>query len=78
MQVNALLDQSTPQTDRVVVTAKHVNHGKWTSYHLSLAPWGPKAGGQDLVVPYSWYAVVKPGDTVCMLLRSARLDAEEP
>jgi hypothetical protein len=73
MQVNALLDGSTPQTYRVVVTAKHVSHGKSTSYHLSLAPWGPKANGQDLMVPYSQYAVVRPGDTVCMLLRSGAL-----
>ncbi|GEM_PF-2491992 len=73
MQVNALLDQSTPQTYRVVVTRKHVSHGKWTSYHLSLAPWGPAAGGQDLMVPYSQYAAVKTGDTVCMLLRSGML-----
>jgi len=73
MQVNALLDGSTPQTYRVIVGAKHVSHGKSTSYHLSLAPWGPKESGQDLMVPYSQYALVKPGDTVCMLLRSGAL-----
>ena len=73
MQINALLDGSTPQTYRVVVTAKHVSHGKSTSYHLSLAPWGPRASGQDLMVPYSRYAVLKPGDTVCMLLRAGAL-----
>ena len=73
MQVNALLDGSAPQTYRVGVTAKHVSHGKSTSYHLTLAPWGPKVSGQDLMVPYSQYAVVKPGDTVCMLLRSGAL-----
>ena len=74
MQVDALLDGSAPQTYRVHVTAKHVSHGKSTSYHLSLAPWGPKVNGQDLMVPYSQYAVLKPGDTVCMLLRSGALD----
>jgi hypothetical protein len=73
LQVNALLDQSTPQAFRVVVTAKHVNRGKSTTYHLKLAPWGPNVGGQDLMVPYSQYAGIKPGDTVCMLLRPGAL-----
>jgi hypothetical protein len=73
MQVNALLDRSMPQTYRVIVTAKHVSHGKSSSYHLTLAPWGPEVSGQDLMVAYSQYAAVKPGDAVCMLLRRGAL-----
>jgi hypothetical protein len=73
MEVNALLDRSTPQKYRVIVTGKHVSHGKSTSYHLNLAPWGPEVSGQDLMVSYSQYAVVKRGDAVCMLLRSGAL-----
>jgi hypothetical protein len=73
MEVNALLDRSTPQKYRVIVTGKHVSHGKSTSYHLNLAPWGPEVSGQDLTVSYSQYAVVKRGDAVCMLLRSGAL-----
>jgi len=73
MQVNALLDRSTPQTYRVIVSAKRVSHGKSTSYHLTLAPWGPEVNGQDLMVAYSQYAAVKPGDAVCMLLRAGAL-----
>ena len=73
MQVNALLDQSTPRAYRAIVTVKHVSHGKSTSYHLNLAPWGPEVSGQDLMVSYSQYVAVKTGDTVCMLLRSGAL-----
>jgi hypothetical protein len=73
LQVNALLDQSTANTYRVIVTGKYVSHGRSTSYHLNLAPWGPNVSGQNLVVSYSQYAAVKTGDTVCMLLRSGAL-----
>lgn len=73
VQVNALLDQSSSRSFPAVVTSKNVRRGKSTSYHLQLAPWGPKVDGQDLRVPYSQYAAIKPGDTVCMLLRSGAL-----
>jgi hypothetical protein len=73
IQVNALLDRSTPQKYRVIVTGKNVSHGKSTSYHLKLAPWGPNVSGQDLLVSNSQYAGTKTGDTVCMLLRSGAL-----
>jgi hypothetical protein len=75
MQVNALLDRSTPQLYRVIVTAKHVSQGRSTSYHLTLAPWGPNLNGQNLSVARSLYSEIKPGDTVCMLLRSGGLGA---
>jgi len=73
MQVNALLDRSTPKSYRVIVTAKHVSHGRSTSYHLRLAPWGPEVSGQDLMVSRSTYAGIKQGDTVCMVLRSGAM-----
>jgi hypothetical protein len=73
MQVNALLDQSTPKTYRVIVTGKYVSHGKSTSFHLKLAPWGPNVSGQTLVVFRSQYDGTKTGDTVCMLLLSGAL-----
>ena len=73
MQVNALLDRSTPKSYRVIVTAKHVSHGRSTSYHLRLAPWGPEVNGQDLMVSRSTYAGIKQGDTVCMVWRSGAM-----
>ena len=73
MQVNALLDGSLPRSFRVVVTAKHISRGRSASYHLTLAPWGPKLSGQDLRVSSSQYAGIRTGDTVCMLLRSGAL-----
>jgi hypothetical protein len=73
MQLNALLDRSTLETYRVIVVSKYVSHGRSTSYHLKLAPWGPNVGGQNLMVSYSQYAEVRPGNTVCMLLQSGAL-----
>jgi hypothetical protein len=73
MQLNALLDRSTLETYRVIVVSKYVSQGRSTSYHLKLAPWGPNVGGQNLMVSYSQYAAVRPGNTVCMLLRSGAL-----
>lgn len=73
MQLNALLDASTPQVFRVVVTNKYVSHGRSTSYHLTLAPWGPNPSGQNLSVPRSLYAEINRGDSVCMLLRPGGL-----
>jgi hypothetical protein len=74
LQVNALLDGSAPQAYRVLVVSRHVSHGKSTSYHLQLAPWGPNVGGQDLMVSPSRYAQTRPGDSVCMLLRPGALN----
>jgi hypothetical protein len=73
MVVNALLDQSTPATYRVIVTAEHMNRGRGTTYYLQLAPWGPNVGGQDVRVSSSRYAATKPGDTVCVVLKSGAL-----
>jgi hypothetical protein len=72
-ELNALLDGSTARQYRVVVAGKYVSHGKSTSYHLNLAPWGPNPSGQNLMVPYSQYTQIKRGDTVCMSLRSGAL-----
>jgi hypothetical protein len=74
LQVNALLDRSAPQTYRVMVNSKYVSHGKSTSYHLKLAPWGPNEGEQNLMESKGLYMRIKPGDTVCMVLRSGALN----
>jgi hypothetical protein len=73
LQANALLDRSTPTTYQVIVTEKYASHGRSTSYHLKLAPWGPNPSGQNLMVFRSQYEGVKAGDTICMLLRSGAL-----
>jgi hypothetical protein len=73
MIINALLDESTPRTYQVLVTAKHISRGRGTSYHLQLAAWGPKVGGQEVLVSSSRYSVTKVGDTVCMVLKSGAL-----
>jgi hypothetical protein len=74
MQVNVLLDRSAPQTFAVAVQSKRVNHGKSTTYHLQLAPWGPHADGQDILVSSNFYARTKSGDRICMELRPGALN----
>jgi hypothetical protein len=73
MEVNALLDGSTPEIYRVLVTSKHVSRGRSTSYHLNLAQWGPNDTEQDITVSSNRYARTKIGDTVCLVLRSGAL-----
>lgn len=74
LELNALLDRSASQAYQVKVISKYVSHGKSTSYHLKLAPWGPNVNGQDLMVSASRYARTSPKSSVCMLLRSGALN----
>jgi hypothetical protein len=73
LEVNALLDRSTPISYPVAVTSKHVSHGKSTNYHLGLAPWGPYRTSEDVMVPGWRYRQTQIGDTVCIALRAGAL-----
>lgn len=73
LEVNALLDRSTPINYPVAVLSKHVSHGKSTSYHFSLAPWGPYRTSEDVMVPGWRYRQTQVGGTVCVALRTGAL-----
>ncbi len=73
IQVNALLDGSTPQTYEVGVVGKHVSSGRSTTYYLHVAPWGPQTDASDVSVGRRLYAVVGPSQTVCIDLRAGAL-----
>jgi hypothetical protein len=73
LEVNALLDRSTPINYRVAVLSKHVSHGKSTNYHFGLAPWGRYRTSEDVMVPGWRYRQTQVGDTVCVALRTGAL-----
>jgi hypothetical protein len=73
LEVNALLDRSTPINYPVAVLSKHVGGGRGHTYHLGLAPWGPYRVSGDVLVPLWRYRQTQVGDTVCVALRTGAL-----
>jgi hypothetical protein len=70
---NALLDRAPPQVFRVAVRGKHVSTGKYTSYDLTLDPWGPVEKAESVDVGRQLYDVVATGDVVCVALQPGAL-----
>jgi hypothetical protein len=71
--VNARLDHAPAQSYRAKVISKHVSHGKSTTWHLHLAPWGPIADDRDITVQAWRYREAQPGTEVCLLLHEGAL-----
>ncbi len=67
---NALLDHGSGQHYESAVLAKSITRGRHTSYHLRLAPWGPREQARSVDVPSSTYREFEVGDPVCIGLRS--------
>lgn len=77
LELNALADQSVPRVFRTEVLEKHVNEDRhWTTWYLTLKPWGPVAEADEVSVSKALYQLMRPGDTVCVLLRSGALQIE--
>ena len=70
---NALLDKSEPQMFKTTVIGRRVSRGKTTSYHLQLAPWGPRREEDDITVSRTLYASVETGGKICVHLRDGAL-----
>jgi hypothetical protein len=74
MEFNALADRSTPEVYRVKVHAKYVSESSHVpTWYLTVEPWGPVADSEDISVSKAQYQLTKPGDTVCVLLKSGAL-----
>ena len=73
--VDVRFDRSPPQLFRSTVTDKYVTHGKSTSYHLEIAPWGPSARESSVGVSESIYDAAQVGDPICMNLHAGLLGA---
>ncbi len=50
-QADQLLDRSTPQVFRVVLSKRVARSSKSTTYYLRVEPWGPKRDANDVSVP---------------------------
>lgn len=72
-EANSLLDQSPATVYRTALADKHVSSGRYTTYYLALAPWGPDMEMGDVSVPRSFYQSVKTGDKVCVMVRPGAL-----
>jgi hypothetical protein len=68
LEGNALLDRSAPSDYPVRVVSMHVDHGKHTSYHIVVPPWGPLTASDDITVSSARYASTSIGDTLCTSL----------
>lgn len=74
LEINALADRSVAQVHRVKVLAQFVSESsKVKSWYLTLAPWGPVSERVDVSVPEARYEQTRPGDTVCVQLKSGAL-----
>jgi hypothetical protein len=69
MEGNALLDHSKRSVYATKITEKEISSGRYRSYDLYLARWGPKQDNDKVSVPRSFYDSVGIGDTVCVSLR---------
>jgi hypothetical protein len=61
------LDLAAHNHYKVAVLARHGHRGfRTSSYHLTLAPWGPRSKPSDVRVRRALYARMPPGSTVCV------------
>jgi hypothetical protein len=73
-QLNALFDRSPPHMQETRVVEKHVDHGRHTSYHLTLAAgWPDPARETDARVSRARYHATAPGDAVTVTVRDGAL-----
>jgi hypothetical protein len=69
MEGNALLDHSKPSVYPTQITEKQISDGRYRSYDLYLARWGPRQDNDKVSVSRWFYESVGIGDIVCVSLR---------
>jgi len=72
--VNIQFDTSAGTVFSAPVLGKYAYHGRSSSYHLNLPPWGPRAQPDSVEVSRSTYDALNEGDTVCMVLHPGVLN----
>ncbi len=73
IEINILLDRSAGTRYSAIVQGKHVSHGKRTTYHLKLEPWGPETKPNDLEVHRATYDPIACGDVAVLTVRKGAL-----
>jgi hypothetical protein len=69
MEGNALLDHSKPSVYPTQIIEKQISNGRYRSYDLYLARWGPRQDNDKVSVSRSFYESVGIGAIVCVSLR---------
>jgi membrane protein YdbS with pleckstrin-like domain len=72
-QANVLLDRSPQSVLRSRITAKHLGNSRISSYHLTLAPWGPITEPHDATVSRDVYEAAEIDDPACIRLHDGAL-----
>jgi hypothetical protein len=68
---NEIFDKSSPNVFHTHVTDKHMSAsstGRRTTYHLTIAPWGPKLETGDIRVTHDFYVSLSTGQEICISL----------
>jgi hypothetical protein len=71
--IDVRFDVSPAQPIRTTISAMYISHGKSTSYHLTLPPWGPLTEPNSVAISSSLYNQLSPGDPVCINLHRGAL-----
>jgi hypothetical protein len=66
--IDIQFDTSAGTVFTAPVLGKYAYHGRSSSYHLNLPPWGPRTQPDSVEVSHSTYDALNEGDTVCMTL----------
>jgi hypothetical protein len=72
--VDIQFDSSAGTVFSAPVLGKYAYHGKSSSYHLNLPPWGPRTRADSVEVSSVIYDALKVGDTVCITLHPGVLN----
>ncbi|WP_125932662.1 hypothetical protein [Hymenobacter glacialis] len=70
---NAAFDDTQGQVFSTEVLSKSMSSGKTTTYHLTVAPWGPFTTETDVQVGSNYYQATRSGDKVRVRLQPGRL-----
>jgi hypothetical protein len=73
LSLNCILDSSLAVVYQAKVLNKSVSHGKSTTYHLKISPWGINRKASDTHVQPDLYERKKIGDTVEIYTHQGRL-----
>lgn len=74
VSLNCIMDNSEPEIYGATVLDKHTSSGKYTSYYLELASWGPRRMDQDVSVSKKLYQEIDPGDPITIIYMQGKFN----
>jgi hypothetical protein len=72
-QANVLLDRAPQVVLRSRIVGKHPGHSRIATYHLMLAPWGPRIAPHDATVSRDVYDAAELDEPACIRLHDGAL-----